>query len=279
MGQTTSRIEQACTKHKSKPRSNKSVEEKKINSAQTTGVLALADSKLKEIPTTIITNVELQVRLRSLDLSRNQITCVPAEIITARLSNLKNLKLQSNALCSLPDLSQLIALTKLVLDNNELVEITAPLPPNLIKLSLRSNQLRSITARITGCTLLKNLELEENQISCIPPHFANLKDLEMICIDNNRLTELPKVLAECSRLRIVSVRQNKIVGTRQPQAIAVQILAQSNIDILNLDGNPIKKLELETMNGISQFMERRKRLKNKGIGAGLSADTSLCGLD
>lgn len=75
------------------------------------------------------------------------------------------------------------------------------------------------------------------------------------------------------------MRQNKITGSREPQAIAEQILAHSNIDILNLDGNAITKLQLEAMNGISQFMERRKELKDKGILAGISADMSLCGLD
>ncbi|KAL0587375.1 hypothetical protein ABG067_002992 [Albugo candida] len=190
MGQTTSRIEHARTKHKSKPRSSKSIEEKKIKLAQTTGVLALTDSKLKEIPISIISNGDLQEKLRSLDLSRNQITRVPTEMNTVRFSNMKSLKLQSNAIHSLPDLSQLMALTK-----------------------------------------------------------------------------------------VVSVRQNKITGSREPQAIAEQILAHSNIDILNLDGNAITKLQLEAMNGISQFMERRKELKDKGILAGISADMSLCGLD
>ncbi|CCI47491.1 unnamed protein product [Albugo candida] len=112
MGQTTSRIEQARTKHKSKPRSSKSIEEKKIKLAQTTGVLALTDSKLKEIPISIISNGDLQEKLRSLDLSRNQITRVPTEMNTVRFSNMKSLKLQSNAIHSLPDLSQLMALTK-----------------------------------------------------------------------------------------------------------------------------------------------------------------------
>lgn len=86
-------------------------------------------------------------------------------------------------------------------------------------------------------------------------------------------------MAECPRLKVVSVRQNKITGSREPQAIAEQILAHSNVDILNLDGNAITKLQLEAMNGISQFMERRKELKDKGILAGISADMSLCGLD
>lgn len=86
---------------------------------------------------------------------------------------------------------------------------------------------------------------------------------------------------ECPRLKTLSLRDNRIAGTINDgkQSLPSSVLADSKIQVLNLDRNPLTKLEFVAMKGADGFLERRKQLKDKGIQGGLPTDASICGLD
>ncbi|DBA04348.1 TPA: hypothetical protein N0F65_002110 [Lagenidium giganteum] len=275
MGQAATKAQEAHAQAKCKPKTNKKVQEQKMKTARATGMLALPESKLKRVPSGVL---ELAATLRTLDLSQNRLEELPSQINT--FTSLKTLKLQSNAIAVLPDMSGLTALTTLVLDSNALQSIPNKLPPNLTKLSLRGNQLREIPASVLALTQLKELDLGQNALTAVPAHFGQaLPELVDLTLDDNKLQELPACLASCSKLKVLSARRNQLSGKRQPQSISSVILADSAVHIMNLEGNPMTKVEFEAMEGVEAFQHRRTLTKNKEIHGGLSTDTSVCGLE
>jgi Leucine-rich repeat (LRR) protein len=281
MGNTATKAREAHAQAKSKPKNNSRVQQQKLKTARATGVLALPDSKLKKLPDDLL---NLSV-LRTLDLSGNRLSELPPQLNA--LKALKTLKVSSNALATLPDLSGLEALTtvrdtfvymrmhvlmlilfncgcsrnlKLVLDGNVLEDIPHALPPNLTKLSLKGNRLRAVPRSVLGLTQLQELN-----------------------VDGNRLTELPGALARCAKLKVLSARRNTLVGRSaggKTQPLAAELLGGgSAVQVLNLEGNPMTKEDLQGMDGFDAFLSRRTKLKNKEIHGGLNSDLSLCGLD
>ncbi|OQS02007.1 hypothetical protein THRCLA_05587 [Thraustotheca clavata] len=262
MGQGSSR-----ERKDAKAITKKSVQATKIERAKATGILSLHACKLKNIPTDVF---EI-TKLNTLDLSNNSITEVPA---ITQLVNLKTLKLDNNQLTSLPDLSPLTKLQNLVLDNNRIVTLNG-LPASLTKLSARGNAMEEFPLCICYVPNLEVVDLGANAIANVPDTIAQCTGLKELTLDNNQLTMLPAALAECPKLAALFVRNNRLGKT----SISSAILAYSAIHIMQLEGNPMTKYDLEEMEGIEAFLERRKKLKDKEIHGGLSTDVSLCGLE
>lgn len=103
--EVTAKAKTAHQQAKSKPKNNSNVQQQKIRAAKSSGVLALPERKLKQIPEEIF---EL-LNLRTLDLTLNRLETIPIEINA--FTNLKTLKLSSNAITTLPDMSALPNLT------------------------------------------------------------------------------------------------------------------------------------------------------------------------
>lgn len=164
------------------------------------------------------------------------------------------------------------------MDGNAIESIPLALPPNLTKLSLKGNRLRELPASVTRLKQLKELDLSGNALTAIPDHVSALGDLVDLTLDQNALCLLPKALAQCAKLKVLSARGNRL-ASGGPQAIASEILSASAVHIMNLEGNPLSKFDLEAMDGFESFLERRTQSKNKEIHGGLNADVSLCGLD
>lgn len=171
---------------------------------------------------------------------------------------------------------------QLILDGNAIASLPNALPPNLTKLSLKGNQLSTIPPSVTALASLKELDLAENNIAQVPDYVVHLSELQDLTLDKNALALLPPALASCPKLKVLSARGNRLTGKSSgatQQSIAVEILDTSAVHIMNLEGNPMTKFDLEAMAGIESFLHRRTLLKNKEIHGGLSTDVSLCGLD
>lgn len=162
-----------------------------------------------------------------------------------------------------------------MLDGNALVSLPEALPPNLTKLSLKNNRLRELPLSVTQLAQLQELDVSGNELTALPDHIGALARLVDLTIDQNAMQELPAALARCPRLKVLSARSNRL----GPNGIAREVLADSDVHIMHLEGNPLTKSELEAMDGFERFLERRTQAKNKEIHSGLSADVSLCGLD
>ncbi|CAI5713131.1 unnamed protein product [Peronospora destructor] len=276
MGNTATKAREAHAQAKSKPKNNRNIQEQKIKTAKTTGVLALPNCKLKNLPEELL---HLSM-LRTLDLTGNKLSDLPPQVNALKM--LKTLKVSSNMLETLPDLSALEALTTLVLDGNVLEDIPNVLPPNLIKLSLKSNRLSTVPRSVLALTQLQELDLSENKLESLSAHLGEMHELQELILDGNKLTELPAALARCVKLKVLSARRNTLVGQSagaKVQSITAEVLGENSaVQVMNLEGNPMTKEDLQKMDGFDAFLTRRTKLKNKEIHGGLNADLSLCGL-
>ena len=157
------------------------------------------------------------------------------------------------------------------------------LPPNLIKLSLKSNKLSTVPRSVLALGHLQELDLSENTLESLPAHWEKMHELQELILDGNKLTELPAALARCFKLKVLSARRNTLVGQSagaKVQSIAAELLGEESvIQVMNLEGNPMTKEDLQEMDGFDAFLTRRTKLKNKEIYGGLSSDLSLCGLN
>ncbi|KAG3007959.1 hypothetical protein PC119_g14385 [Phytophthora cactorum] len=263
MGNAATKAREAHAQAKSKPKNNRSVQQQKLKSARATGVLALPDSKLKKLPQELL---ELAT-LRTLDLTGNKLSELPSQLND--LKALKMLKVSSNVLDALPDLSKLEALTTLVLDGNALEDIPNALPPSLTKLSLKGNRLRLVPRSVLELPQLQELDLSDNALETLPSNLGEMQELQELNVDGNKLSELPAALGRCGKLKVLSARRNLLVGRSAGaivQSIAAEVLGEgSAVQVMNLEGNPMTKEDLQGMDGFDAFLTRRTKLKNKEI--------------
>ncbi|KUF94755.1 hypothetical protein AM588_10004867 [Phytophthora nicotianae] len=137
--------------------------------------------------------------------------------------------------------------------------------------SVQQQKLKS--AKATGV-----LALPDSKLKKLPQEL-----LELATLHDNKLTELPAALGRCPKLKVLSARRNTLVGRSAGatvQSIAAELLGEgSAVQVMNLEGNPMTKEDLQGMNGFDAFLTRRTKLKNKEIHGGLNSDLSLCGLE
>ncbi len=128
-------------------------------------------------------------KLEKLDLRRNKITTIPAEI--TKLVNLTSLDLNSNQISTIP-----AEITKLV---------------NLTSLDLNSNQITTIPTEIAKLVNLTSLDLNSNQISVIPPEIGNLTKLQDFRFNKNE--NQPELLPEL-RIKWIENLNSKLSETQ-----------------------------------------------------------------
>ncbi|CAM9866504.1 unnamed protein product [Ascophyllum nodosum] len=262
-----------------KNKTGRKVTAQKIKTAGATGVLALQEHGLKEVPEELFQ----LVNLRTLNLASNSLKILPTAI--GKLTKLKTMRLDSNKLEALPDLSALSALTDLSAGGNSLrgAEALGSLPPSLSKLSLRDNRLGEVPFAVrSGLPALQVLDLSTNGIDTLPPLAAALPSLAELILDGNALRTLGDELARPSKLKKLSVKSNRI-GARDPvtggQSISQVLLTDSAVDSLELAGNVLDKADLMDMEGVDAFLSRREKQKNKSLQGGGMLELSVCGLD
>jgi len=65
-----------------------------------------------------------------------------------------------------------------------------------------------------------------------------------------------------------------------PQPIPPEVFRDTSVVDLNLHGNRLTSTQLnELFDGYHDFLERRKKIKSKGIDGGALTDLDVCGLD
>lgn len=186
----------------------------RIDAWSKTGIAALRDLKLTEIPIEVFTDTSCCENIRVLDLGGNNFSSLSPSILN--LKNLQKLRLSLNllrndgmpwqAMCSMKQLivlaldhnkltevpeciCSLLNLQKLTLDHNDI----ASLPENafsglesLRALTLNSNKLTELSISLSECSLLEELDASKNKISKVPPEFGNLTALKTLLLDDNQ---------------------------------------------------------------------------------------------
>lgn len=239
----------------------------------------LADQDLKPTATiwSQLNSPALVSKLRTLDISGNVLKAIPVEVY--QLVNLKTLIVSKCSVQNTYDLTALTKLSYLKLDKNDLEhDKLAPLPQSLTKFNIEANHLTHLPPSMLSAFKLITLELSSNRIVSLEGigELVNLLDLYL---DDNMITSLPEEISLLVKLKKLSLKRNKLtIVPNKPQVIPASFLINSTLDNIDLDGNPLNKADVLQLEGMDQFLERRKALKDKNMNGGALQDYSLFGL-
>ncbi|MBC1218689.1 leucine-rich repeat domain-containing protein [Nostoc sp. UCD121] len=176
-------------------------------------------------------------KLRELDLGKEKLTEIPAEVF--ELEWLEVLNLSYNQLKTLPeaitDLQQLISLN---LSYNELTTLPEAIIglQQLTSLDLSYNKLTILPEAIASLEQLTFLDLRDNKLTTLPEAIASLKQLTFLDLSVNKLTTLPEALTSLKQLTSLDLSVNKL--TTLPETIA----SLEQLTSLNLRDNKLTKL-------------------------------------
>jgi leucine-rich repeat protein SHOC2 len=179
--------------------------------------------------------------LKRLNLNRNKLTSVPAEI--GQLTSLEGLYLYGNQLTSLPaEIGQLTALKGLDLGGNKLTSLPAEIGQltALRGLNLGENQLTSVPAEIRQLTSLRGLDLRGNHLTTLPAEIGQLTSLRELYLRRNRLTTVPYEIGLITSLVRLDLTNNKL--TSMPAAIWNKCADDCHLDVdddVGLDDDPL----------------------------------------
>src|SRR3989338_4788375 len=148
-------------------------------------------------------------RLTKLDISRNHLTSLPAEI--GRLQALQRLNVSKNHLTSLPaEIGGLQALQELNVRSNRLPSLPAEIGrlQALQGLSVSSNHLTSLPAEVGRLQALQRLNVEVNQLTSLPAEIGRLQALQWLSVSSNQLASLPAEIGGLQALQGLDVSHN-----------------------------------------------------------------------
>jgi len=274
----------------------------KVENAKKTGVLSLQEHGLEDIPKQLF---EL-TNLSTLDLSKNKLTRLDQhQHGLAKLANLKSLNCEFNQLQrgTLTPVAHLAKLQTLSLGNNRLghdvpmdknnpsaqqPDCLPPLPASLKQVKLNTNHLTTVPPQICSPSLskLQKLDLSFNHLASVPAAIGGLVSLVEINLDSNLIVALPEEIGALKKLKSLSLKNNSISvestnfhPTRNPQPLPAALFTETPLTDLNLAGNKMTNTALNEFDGFEKFLERRQKVKTKGVYGGALTNLSVCGLD
>ena len=196
-----------------------------------------------------------------LDLSRNRLTSLPAEIV--KLTNLTELNLSRNQLMSLPaEIVKLKNLTALNLYRNQLTSLPAEIVElkNLTELYLSENRVKTLPAEIVELKNLTTLSLSENQLKTLPAEIVELKNLTTLDLSKNQLKTLPAEIVELKNLTALDLSGNQLTS------LPAEIVELKNLTELYLSENPLESPPPEIAEqGIEAIFEYLRQISEEAI--------------
>jgi len=147
--------------------------------------------------------------------------------------------------------------------------------PKLKEIDLSSNVIVGLTSSMFAVMQnLERLDLSNNHLEMIDPSIGTLMKLVHLNVTNNRLVALPSELGACKGLQTVLAANNML------ETVPTELLENGALSKIRLEGNQMIKSSFLEMNGVDEFMERRKARLNREIHGGMhGTDRSVCGLD
>ncbi|XP_045606614.1 LOW QUALITY PROTEIN: leucine-rich repeat-containing protein 57-like [Procambarus clarkii] len=226
-----------------------------LETAQKTGILVLSNRKLAELPD--LSSISKVVR--TLDLSQNKLNVLPPTVCD--LSNLKHLNLNSNKISNLPEeTGSLTKLESLSLMSNLIVSLPASMSDlkHLKSVILSDNKITEFPLALCGLPQLDVVDLSGNHITVIPDGIDELQTVELN-LNMNQISTISPSVAVCPRLKTLRLEENCLTLTSLP----VELLVDSQVSLLCVDGNLFKMKEFEEVEGYAKYMERYTAVKKK----------------
>lgn len=198
-----------------------------------------------------------------------------------------NLKILHASRCSIQrasDLTGLDRLTQLDLDKNDLdVDVLGPLPLSLLRINLANNHFSALPPALSTLRHLTELNLNGNRIESLVG-IAALVSLVNLSLDNNHIAEIPEETSNLKKLKQISLKNNRIqkksITHPDQQSIHSSLFTMTLLDTIILTGNSeLKKADLLGFEGIENFLERRKKSKQKSLHGGAMTDFDVFGLN
>ncbi|XP_072936234.1 leucine-rich repeat-containing protein 57-like [Epargyreus clarus] len=223
--------------------------------AAKTGVLQISSHRLKDIPVEVL---NLSDHLRNLDVSKNKISSLPDDI--SRFKLLKQLNLSSNLIETLPgSIVDLKKLELLNISNNKISSLPSAFGKlsNLKQVYLNNNNFKQFPTQLLGLTNLEVAELSNNKITVVPCGMAQLHVAELN-LSQNEISSLGD-LHQAPRLKILRLEENCL----SLDAITPDLLRESKIHTINLDGNLFESKQLASLEGYNEYTERYTAMKKK----------------
>ncbi|GLI66638.1 hypothetical protein VaNZ11_010474 [Volvox africanus] len=180
------------------------------------------------------------VGLTALDLSRNNFTLPPSELI--RLTDLHALSLRGNPLAFPFDV---------LLEAQGDLALVDLIDPEADKLDMSGCRLDALPSEVAPhAGMLTQLKLANNQLTMLPDWLSSFAALATLVLDRNRLWELPAVLARIPKLSILMACFNDIT-TLQPNVLAglgrLKALVLQNNQITELPASVSRLTELKAL--------------------------------
>lgn len=262
----------------------------KIENADKTGILSLADVSLKGHPSIFDSIVDgpLALKIRVLDISNNDFRSIPRKIVA--LQRLKVFLASRCCIQQIPNINALPRLKKCSLNYNDLEECSLGiLPQSLTILDLNHNHFVSIPANLSNLINLTELDLSANRLSSTVG-LGRLFNLRKLSLDDNILVEISGDCGLLLKLQILSIKNNKLASVPKPvntdatpttaiQCIPESVFANTAVIKIELGGN-VGLIRSDVMNfeGVDAFLERRKGTQDKNLQGGALMDLSLFGI-
>ena len=260
-----------------------SASQEKLQYALKTGALNICSMSLS--PTSSIwpklEEGEYADKIKSLDMSDNKLKTLPPEILS--LFNLKTLKAVKCSLKNTSNLSSLSNLTNVAYCDNALeVDSLGILPLSLTKLDLSRNQFSGFPSILSNLVNLLEINLSYNKLESTIG-IGVLVNLREANFDNNFIVELSIDIQNLKYIKSISLKNNRIskkAVSHEGQSIPEVVFTESSLEKLDLSGNSLlTKEDLLQFSGVSIFLERRKKNKDKHLQGGGYLDFSIFGLD
>lgn len=178
-------------------------------------------NKLGTLSLSQLETVATQHNLKVLDLKDHKITAIPKEVLGA-FAHVTVLDLRKNALEELlPEISQMISLEDLLLDQNRLRDLPEQVCslPNLKSLSVSQNLLKRLPKALASMKGLKNLNVGDNFIEEIPVELGQCKELQTLYLHHNSFTTLPGSMASMENLQELALEWFRYTTPPLPRVI------------------------------------------------------------
>jgi Leucine-rich repeat (LRR) protein len=262
----------------------KNVVESKLNMSLKTGVLNISEQDLKRNSSVWnkLANEEYAAKLTSINISKNNLKEVPIQILSLR--RLKILNMSDCNISIIPGMEYYDQLVNLNISHNDIPSDIKDiaLPSSLTHCDASYNRFDNFPTFLINLTTIVELNLSNNHIILLDG-IETLTSLTHLILDDNSIFDIPIEIGNLQKLKLLSLKRNKIsrdAKTREGYSLPEQLFSETALDNLNLEGNrDLKKSDILEMPGVSIFLERRQKTKEKALHGGALTEYSLFGLD